>query len=61
MDQDFKKGDYIMYDRFPGMHKPLSGVLVELNTVRGIKGAWVVCNGVAYFAPFSKLEVVYYE
>lgn len=51
-----KSGHPIFYDRFPSTGVPLRGVITKLDTVHGVKGAWVVCDNEVYFTPLSKIK-----
>lgn len=53
---ELKVGAKIIYDRFPDIEPPMLGVLVEFGIIRGCKGAWVVCNGPAFFAPMGRIK-----
>jgi len=55
--KDFKVGDEILYDRFPGTDEPLKGVVDEIyKDARGRMWIWVVCNGERFIPPVSKLK-----
>lgn len=53
---ELKVGDKITYDRLPDSKPPMPGILVEFGVIRGCKGAWVVCDGTAFFAPMGRIK-----